>query len=100
MKRCPANWKTRGRSAWPIINEQMSNNADALAPFLGRRRAASMKCEATSRGPRVFEVAIVSMKEALQPMRCSAPILPEPWAGLYRQALWNHEFKWDFLIGN
>ena len=53
--RFPALWRTHGRRAGPIRNQEMADYADALAVFPGGRGTADMLSRAKRRGLQVYD---------------------------------------------
>lgn len=51
-----ADWKTHGRAAGPLRNQQMAEYADALVALPGGRGTADMVARAERRGMRVVKV--------------------------------------------
>ena len=56
VKMFPADWKTHGRAAGPIRNQQMADYAEALIALPGGRGTADMIERAQKRGLRVIKV--------------------------------------------
>lgn len=56
VKMFPADWKTHGRAAGPIRNQQMADYAEALIALPGGRGTADMVERAQKKGLRVVKV--------------------------------------------